>query len=137
MFIRLSTSAVILGCVLTVGCAGKPKQEAKREPTAAEQATAQLDADRNNYVNQAQARIDSIEKFASDLDSNAANADKVKAKKMQNASDDIISLTEEARKELLDVKTAAPQNWLDERRDVERTLERAEATYSNSMRLIQ
>jgi hypothetical protein len=124
-------------CILTVGCASKQKHEANREQTAAEKTVTKLDNERDAYVKQAQSRIDSIEKSANDLESNSAKANKVQSKKMQNASDDIKALTDDARKELADVKSAAPQNWLDEKRDVERAIERAESTYSNAASLVR
>ena len=43
----------------------------------------------------------------------------------------------DAQKELADVKTAATENWIDEKRDVTKTMQQAEQQYSNSVHLIQ
>ncbi|MES2854255.1 MAG: hypothetical protein V4692_00250 [Bdellovibrionota bacterium] len=135
------TLTIASACALTIGtigCASNNKRTAAAPaPTPAQQAVSQLETDRSTYVSQTQSRIDTIESFANDLEARAESTDKVKAKKMQNASEDMNSLLEEVRKELADVTSAAPQNWIDEKRDVERTLERAESNYSNSVRLLQ
>lgn len=123
-----------------IGCASKNKQAEAPPPTPAEQAVSQLDSDRSAYVSQTQSRIDQMNKFSTELRTQAAQieaSDKVKAKKMQNASDDLNSLLDDVRSELADVTSSLPENWLDEKRDVDKSMARAESQYSNSVTLMK
>ncbi len=124
--------------VLLAGCSHKEtRAQAAPAPTAQEKAVTQLDAERTSYVQRIQARIDEMTKFANDLRTQSAAAQKPRSKKLENAADDIDSTLKDANKELADVKTAAPENWLDEKRDVEKSMMRAETQYTESVRLIK
>ena len=121
--------------VLTIGCGSSDKKTAA--PTEQQKAISQLDASRSEYVNVTQTRIDKMATFGTDLKTKATAADKVRAKKMQNASEDLSSLLDDARSELAEVRSAAPENWMDEKRDVESAMSRAETQYSNSVQFLR
>jgi uncharacterized protein YukE len=137
MILRLTLflSAILFSMSFT-GCSSSPKKET-HVPTAKEQTVYQQDSDRNAYVAATQSRIDEIARLSNNLIGQSAQSNKVTAKKMQNASEDLNSLLNDVRRELNDVRTALPQNWVDEKRDVEKTLSRAETQYSNSVQLLQ
>lgn len=132
---RIVISSLIIPLCLTA-CSSTPKTQTTAA-TQKDRAMNQQDADRDAYVKATQARIDKIAKLGSDLKSGSAKTDKVRAKKMQNASEDLNSLLDDVRQELADVKSALPQNWVDEKRDVEQSLNRAETQYSNSVQLLR
>jgi carboxypeptidase C (cathepsin A) len=121
-------------------CGHSQKHAEQAPPSPAQQASSQLETDRTNYVTQTQARIDQMTQFSQQLRTNAAQTaarDAAKAKKETNAADDLDSMLNDVRKELTDVRTAAPSNWVDERRDVEKELSRMETQYSNAVTLMQ
>ncbi len=122
-----------------VGCSSKDKkQETPQPPTAAEQAKSQLDAGQATYVSQTEKRIGEMTKFSGDLRSaSAKTTDKVRAKKMQNAADDLDSLLKDAGTSLNEVKTSTPENWVVFKRDVDKVMTRAETQFSNSVTLMQ
>ena len=132
-----------LGLVAVVGlsgCSSKSKQAEKAPPTPAQAAASQLETDRVAYVNRTQTRVDQMTEFSRQLRTTSqgiAAADAAKAKKQQNAADDLDSLLTDVRKELGDVKSAQTANWVDEKRDVEKVMSRAETQYSNSVTLMQ
>lgn len=131
---------VVVGSALLMaaGCSHKQtRQEAKAAPSAQEVAVSGLETERNDYVSRTQTRVDEMTKFATDLRTQAAAAQKPRSKKLENAADDMDSTLKDVTKELTDVKSAAPENWLDEKRDVEKSLMRAETQYSNSIRLLK
>jgi hypothetical protein len=124
--------------VALAGCAHHRHQaENPPPPTPAQQAAANLNNERNDFVNRTQARINEMSKFASDLRARAATAQKPQKKKLENAADDMDSSLKDVEKELTDVRQAAPENWLDEKRDVTKTMQQAETQYSYSVRLLQ
>ena len=118
-------------------CAHRSKHAENPPPTPAQQAQANLAIERDSYVSQTQNRVNEMSKFAADLRAKAETAQKPQSKKLQNAADDMDSALKEVEKELADVKASAPENWIDEKRDVTRTMQQAETQYSNSVRLIQ
>jgi hypothetical protein len=122
--------------VALAGCAHSQKQ-AENPPTPAQQAVSNLEHDRTDYVNRTQSRIDEMTKFAGDLRAKASTARKPTKKKLENAADDMDTALKDVEKELTDVRQAAPENWLDEKRDVTKTMQRAETQYENSIRLLQ
>lgn len=137
----MNTSKVLiatLGFVALAGCTHANKRaENPPPPTPQQQAVIQLNTDRDAYIAQTQTRIDEMHKFSENLRAQADAAQKPRQKKLQNAADDMESALKDVDKELADVKTSAPENWIDEKRDVEKTMMRAETQYSNSVRLIQ
>ncbi len=135
-------SLVIASALLmfAAGCshAGKRADHAAAAaPTPQQQAVMNLNTDRDAYIGQTQTRIDEMQKFSDNLRAQAATAQKPRAKKLENAADDMESTLKDVNKELADVKTAAPENWLDEKRDVTKAMMRAETQYNDSVRLIQ
>ena len=135
-------SLLIAGAFLmfAAGCshAGKRADHAAVvAPTPQQQAVTNLNTDRDAYVAQTQARINEMQKFSESLRAQAATAQKPRAKKLENSADDMESALKDVNKELADVKTAAPENWLDEKRDVTKAMMRAETQYNDSVRLIQ
>lgn len=135
-FKTFATASVLF---VLAGCAHRRHQAENHAPppTPAQQATAALENDRNDFVNRTQARIDEMSKFAADLRAKADTAQKPQKKKLENAADDIDSSLKDVEKELTDVRQAAPENWIDEKRDVTKTMQQAETQYSNSVRLLQ
>jgi glutamine amidotransferase PdxT len=132
-FVATATSLVFLA-----GCAHSHKRaENNPPPTPKQIAVMQLDTDRNAYVTQTQSRVDEMTKFSEQLRAKAAAAQKPQAKKLENAADDMDASLKDVEKELTDVRQAAPENWLDEKRDVTKTMQRAETQYNDSVRLIQ
>ncbi len=130
----------ILGVALifTAGCSHSSKRAEQPVPqTAHQQAVTQIGADRDAYVAQTQARIDEMQKFAENLRAQAVTAQKPRQKKLENAAEDMDSSLKDVSKELANVKQAAPEDWLDEKRDVTKAMMRAETQYSDSVRLIQ
>ena len=132
-----TTLSIVLAAALVVGCSSGSKKQAAAPPTPAERAMNQLAADRDAYVRSTQAKIDNMDAYANTLRAQSASTDRVRAKKMQNASEDLRSLLNDVRAELADVRASAPQNWVDEKRDVEKTLSRAETQYSSSTQLLR
>lgn len=128
-----------LACAALASACSHGEKAQPAPPSPAAQAQAQLGAEQTNYVSQTQTRLDQLTKFSQDLRIQAATAgsDPAKAKKMSNAADDLEALLIDVRKELADVQTAAPTNWVDEKRDVQKTMSRAETQYSNSVSLMQ
>jgi hypothetical protein len=125
---------------LLANCASSEKRADHRAaPSAADQATSNLDADRTQFVTTTQARIDEMTKFSQQLRSkaDAAQTPRPQGKKLANAAEDLDSLLNDARKSLTDVRSAAPANWVDYKRDVTKTLDRAETAYANDVRLLQ
>lgn len=122
-----------------VGCSHAEKKEevAAAPPTAAEQAKSQQATDRDAYVAATESRLTTMQKLASDLRSRAATAQKPQSKKLENAADDMESFNKDIERQLADVKNSAPENWVDERRDVEKVLSRAESFYSTSVTLLR
>jgi hypothetical protein len=120
---------------LIAACSSSQKHQAGPAPTPQQQAASQMSNERTTYVNQTQSRIDQLSKFSSDLHTRAASAQKPNDKKMMNAAEDLDSLITDAS--LTEVKTAAPENWIDYKRDVEKSMDRAESQYSNSLSLVR
>ncbi|RYZ76043.1 MAG: hypothetical protein EOP05_06195 [Proteobacteria bacterium] len=136
-FVKAAVLAV--AAVGFVGCSHSAKKEevAAQPPTAQEQAKSQLASDRDAYVAATQARLESMQKMAGDLRTRAAATQKPQSKKLENAADDMESFNKDIERQLADVKQAAPENWVDERRDVEKVLSRAESFYSQSVTLLK
>jgi hypothetical protein len=134
---KLNLLVLAVSFVALSSCAHKRQQAEAPPPTPAQQAQAALANERDSYVNQTQSRIDEMTKFASDLRAKAETAQKPQKKKLQNAADDMDSSLKDVEKELTDVREAAPENWIDEKRDVTKTMQRAETQFSNSIRLLQ
>ncbi len=123
-----------------MACSSKDKKAdaaAQAQPTAEEQAVTQMSSDRDSYVTATQARIDALTNFGRELSQKSQSSDSVQRKKLSNASEDVNALLNTARRELADVKNSAPENWVDEKRDVERAMNLAESQYSNSVRLLR
>lgn len=138
---NIQSSRALLACLsfffLINGCSTSEKKPAPPPPTPAEQAAIQLNNERATYTNQTQARINQLAEFAKKLRTQAATAAKPQNKKMSNAADDLDSYLVDAKKGLDEVKTAAPQNWLDYKRDVDRAMTRAESQYSTATSLLR
>ncbi len=136
---KMNLLIVAASFVALSACASKRHQAEQQTPppTPAQQAEANLAGERDAYVGQTQTRIDEMKKFAADLRARAETTPKPQKKKMQNAADDMDSALRDVEKELADVKDAAPANWLDEKRDVTKTMQRAETQYSSSITLLR
>ncbi len=109
-------------------------------PTAAQQAATQLESERSAYINSSQGRIDRMTQFSQNLRVNAsklAATDPNRAKKQENAAEDLDSLLNDARTNLAQVKNAAAPNWVDWRRDEDKALSRAESQYTGDISLLQ
>jgi hypothetical protein len=120
------------------GCAHRTRQvDHVVQPTPAQVAQANLTNDRETYVAQTQTRVNEMTKFANDLRARAETAQKPQSKKLQNAADDLDTALKDVEKNLTEVKSAAPENWMDYKRDVTKTMQQAETQYSNSVRLMQ
>ncbi len=133
----IQSAVVALAAVGFVGCAHSSKHEEKKQPTAQEQAVQQMSSDRDAYVAATQSRLQTMQKLANDLRTRANEVQKPQSKKLENAADDMDSYTKDIERQLADVKNAAPENWVDERRDVEKVLSRAESFYSNSVTMLK
>ena len=121
----------------TIAACSHSKKHEDAPPTPAQQAQSQLINDRTAYVNQTQARIDQLTKYSADLHTRSATAPKPNDKKLANAAEDLDSLISDAKKSLTEVQTAAPENWIDYKRDVDKSMTRVEAQYSNTMSLLR
>lgn len=135
---------MILGLTALVfalsGCSSSEKKQANAQPaapTAHEQAVTQLQSDRDAYVNRTDAKITQYRQHAENLRARAATQQKPMDKKLSNAAEDMESTLKDVQTALTEVKTAAPQNWLDYKRDVEKAINRADAQYANSTTLLQ
>lgn len=117
-------------------CAGKQKNEAPPAPTAAEQAATDLQNERTDYVATTEARVAELTKASGDLRAKSQASPKVQAKKLSNAAEDLDSMLVDVRKSLDEVKAAAPENWIDYKRDVEKAMSRAETQYNSSITLL-
>ena len=120
----------------TAGCSTDSKKD-NPPPTPQQQVNNKLTTERTSYVDQTQTRIDQLTKYSTDLRTHADQAQKPQNKKLENAADDMDSLLSDARKSLSDVKTSAPENWIDYKRDVEKSMDRAESEYSNTVHLLE
>ena len=129
--------AMVATVALLANCSSPSKQNDRKAATPAQAAVGNLNNDRNVFVNQTQARIDEMTKFAQELRVKAGTAPRPQAKKMTNSADDLDSLVNDVRTSLTDVRTAAPENWVDNKRDVEKYLNRAESAYSNDVKMLQ
>jgi hypothetical protein len=129
---------VIASALLTLaGCAHTHKQAENPPPTPKQVAVTQLEGDRSEFISRTQARIDEMSKYATQLRERSVTAQKPEKKKLENAADDLDSSLRDAKKDLTEVRDAAPENWLDYKRDVTKTMQSAETQYSNSVHLIQ
>ena len=134
---KLSFVLASTALILTAGCSHASKHADQPAPTPQQQAVAQIGADREAYVAQTQTRINEMQKFGDTLRAQATTAQKPRQKKLENAADDMDSSLKDVSKALTNVKQAAPENWLDEKRDVTKAMMRAETQYSDSVHLIQ
>jgi hypothetical protein len=132
--VLLASSAIALAAALTISCASAKKEQPL---TPQQQAMNQMAIDREAYLTQQQARIDQLQKFSQNLRQQSATAQAPRNKKLTNAADDLDSLLKDATSSMTGVRTAAPENWTDYKRDVEKSMSRAETQYSNSVRLLQ
>lgn len=127
----------VMSMSLVVGCSSNSKKQetaaAAPAPTAQEVAVNQMQAERDAYVRQVESKIQRYDQFASQLKSQSATTAKPLSKKMENASEDLKTATEEVREDLAEVKSAAPINWLDERRDVEESMTMADSIYASAV----
>jgi hypothetical protein len=133
----LAGALVALACTACSSKDKKSNEAAVQPPTAQEKAVSQMGTDRDSYVSATQARIDGLNNFGRELRQKAQTSDSVQRKKLSNAAEDIGSILNDARRELADVKNAAPENWVDEKRDVEKAMNLAESQYSNSVYLMR
>jgi hypothetical protein len=134
---KVQSLVLALAAVGFVGCSHSQKRAEQPAPTPAQQAVTQLSTDRDAYVNATQARLQTMQQLAGDLRNRASQTQKPQSKKLENAADDMESYTKDVERQLADVKSAAPENWVDEKRDVEKVLSRAESHYSNSVSLLK
>lgn len=131
-FVSLFTALLFLA-----GCSTSSKN-ASNPPSDKQQAMNQLNSSRDEYVSSTQARIDKMASLSKSLKDKASSAkDSTRAKKMENASNDLNSLLDDARKQLGEVKDAKTENWLLEKSDVENAMSRAETQYTNSIQLLR
>jgi len=119
------------------GCMSTQKKEAAAQLTPAQQQQAQLAADRAAYVRQTQVRVGQLDQFSTQLRDKANATPKPQQKRIENAADDMESVLGDVKKSLREVTTAPPENWLDYKRDVEKSMDRAESQYSNTLNLLQ
>jgi hypothetical protein len=131
-------SAMMVGALsFTTACSSTSKKQQAQQLTPEQQVQQQQTRDRDAFIAQTQARIDQLNKYAQDLLNRAASSPKPQSTKMENAAEDLDFQLKDARKQLTDVRTAAPQNWVDEKRGVERSMDRAESQYSNTSHMFQ
>lgn len=134
MTTSLMASALLLGACSN----GDKKADAQpTPPTAHEQAVNQLQTDRDAYVHSTDAKLSQYQQHADALRSRANSVQKPMNKKLQNAAEDLDSSVKDVQAALEEVKSAAPQNWLDYKRDVEKAVNRADAQFANSTTLLQ
>ena len=133
----LGALTLLTALSLTTACSSSSKKNQAQQPTPEQQMQQQQSRDRDAFVNQTQARIDQMNKFTQDLRNRAATSPKPQSTKMENAAEDLDAQLKDAAKQLTDVRTAAPQNWVDEKRGVERSMDRAESQYSNTSHMFQ
>lgn len=126
--------------VLVAGCSSAQKKNAQNNPpppTPEQKAVTDLGNDRQDFVNRTQARIDEMSRFSAQLRTKADTTANPQKKKLSNAADDMDSDLKDVANSLNEVKQAAPQDWLDYKRDVTKSMQQAETQYSNSIRLLQ
>lgn len=133
----VQSALLTLAAVGFVGCSHSSKKQEKQPPTAQEQAHQQMTSDRDAYVAATESRLQTLQKLSGDLRAKASQTQKPQSKKLENAADDMEAYTKDIANQLADVKNAAPENWVDERRDVEKVLSRAESFYSNSVSMLR
>lgn len=134
---KLNSIVTVSALIALAGCAHANKRADNPPPTPQQTAVAQLNGDRAEFIARTQARIDEMTKYATQLRDRSATAQKPQKKKLENAADDLDSSLRDAKKNLAEVTEAAPENWLDYKRDVTKTMQTAETQYSNSVHLIQ
>jgi PBP1b-binding outer membrane lipoprotein LpoB len=135
----LATSTALVAALFLGACShGNKKTEAQAAPpTAHDQAVTQLQVDRDAYVNSTDAKLNQYKQHADALRTRSASVQKPMNKKLQNAAEDLDSSVKDVQAALEEVKQAAPQNWLDYKRDVEKAVNRADAQFANSTSLLQ
>ena len=100
-------------------------------------ARAQLGQDRDAYVAATQARIVRLTKRSDELHGRAENATGPQKQKLQNISDDYDSALTQVRRDFAQVQKAPPQDYLDQKRSVEKDIGRAEEAFSSSLNVYQ
>ena len=137
----VGSTVLALAVTLTLGaCSSSEKKQENAPPappTAHEQAVNQLQSDRDAYISRTDAKITQYQQHAENLRARAATQQKPLDKKLSNAAEDMEANLKDIRSALGEVKAAAPQNWLDYKRDVEKAINRADAQYANSTTLLQ
>jgi hypothetical protein len=135
--LRLLLCLVPAAALVISSCAENSKKQEAAPPSAYDKTVSKMDANQEAYVVKTQSRIAELKSFGEQLRTKAAVATKPQGKKMSNAAEDLDSLIKDVTKQLADVSSASPTNWIDEKRDVDRALERAESKYSNSVPLLK
>lgn len=142
--LKPALSSIALATVVSVlitGCATPPKREASQEPqspeTIAQLAENKIKAERSEYINQVQGRLEQLGQHSQDMRATAITSEKDKGKKLENAAEDLDSMLTDVKKNLAEVRTATPANWIDYKRDVDKALLRAETHYSNTQALLR
>ena len=113
------------------------QQAQKAPPTAQEQAVSQMQMDRDSYVQRVTNKLNEYQQHTATLRQQAQSAQKPMNKKLENAAEDMDSTLKDVNTALNEVKSSAPQNWLDYKRDVEKAMNRADAQFSNSTSLLR
>lgn len=129
--------AMSMAFVGTAACSSNEKKQQPAPPSPADQAMNRLATEKKSYVDHAQQRVNDLTEFASQLHEQSTKASIPKAKKMQSAAADLNISLLDVREELVDVKQAKPEDWIDQKRDVDRALNRAESQYTNSVSLLR
>ena len=133
---NLALGLVLAATSMLISCSSSSKKEAAK-PTPAEQADANMKSGQTQYVNQTQTRVDQLSQFSNQLRGKAAQTPSPQSKKLSNAAEDLDLMLKDATKELVEVRSAAPANWIDEKRDVDAAMSRAESHYSNAISLLR
>ena len=136
----LKSTFVVAAMVGAAGCSSEPAHDnaqQQRPPTPQEEAARRSEAERQDYVQRTQARIDEMAKTMATLRTQAAQTAQPQRKKSENAADDMDALLRDARKELNDVKNSSPEAWHDEKRDVDTVMARAETRFSLTKTLVK
>ena len=133
---------VVLASFALGACAHNDKRQDQQEaqkpaPTAQEQAVSQMQMDRDSYVQRVTNKLNEYQQHSQTLRNQASTAQKPMNKKLENAAEDMDSTLKDVSKALNEVKSSAPQNWLDYKRDVEKAMNRADAQFTNSTSLLR
>jgi cytochrome c5 len=121
-------------------------QTAQQKAVVAEQAAqgaqdqvvvAQMAQDREAYVQRTKQRIANLTQRSDELHQRAAQAMGPEKIHLQNSSSDFDDALTDARRNLAQVETVEPRYWLDQKRGLEKAINKAEAAYEGSVAAAQ